>query len=123
MKKQLIIVGIIVILLTVGLSGCNEDNNSFQSDEEKIIGEWIYSLSIGEITVNMSYNFFSNKTLKIISFYNDEVSQVNGTWNIADNKLVITSEGETITSNYGFSNNDKTLTIAYGTVLLDLTKQ
>ncbi len=28
MKKQLIIVGIIVILLTVGLSGCNEQNNN-----------------------------------------------------------------------------------------------
>ena len=37
MKKQLMIIGIIVILLTVGLSGCT---NTTISDEERIIGTW-----------------------------------------------------------------------------------
>ena len=43
MKKQLIIIGIIVILLSVGLSGCNE--NTSKSDEEKIIGTWDVSMT------------------------------------------------------------------------------
>jgi hypothetical protein len=38
MKKKLIIIGIIIIFLTVGLSGCNE--NTSKSDEEKIIATW-----------------------------------------------------------------------------------
>jgi len=34
MKKQLMIVGIIVILLTVGLSGCNEQQGTFSNNKE-----------------------------------------------------------------------------------------
>ena len=35
MNKQLVIVGIVILLLTVGLSGCNEQQISDQSREEK----------------------------------------------------------------------------------------
>ena len=93
MKKQLIIIGIIVILLTVGLSGCNENNNTVQSDEEKIIGKWIYSVSVSGNTVSVSYNFSSNKMFQIIILDNGKVYTVDGTWNITDNKLLITLEG------------------------------
>ena len=40
MKKKLTIIGIIVILACVGLSGCNEISNLFLSDEEKLVGTW-----------------------------------------------------------------------------------
>lgn len=48
MKKQLVIVGIILVLLTVGLSGCNEkkanDIGNEKSDAEKIVGTWEYQV-------------------------------------------------------------------------------
>ena len=111
MKKQLIVVGIIVIFLIVGLSGCN--SNSTKSDEEKLIGIWIYSISLGNETASASYDFLSNKMFKIITSYNGEVYTVNGTWNVMDNKLLITLEGQdTVINDYIFSNNDTKLKIS-----------
>ena len=110
MKKQLMIVGIIVILLTVGLSGCNEDNNTIQSDEDKFIGTWTYSFIYNNNTLNASYIFSSNKKLEVISSYIDEVRTSNGTWSITDNKLLMYLEGkDTITIDYEFSNNNTKL--------------
>ena len=109
MKKQLVIFGIAVLLICIGLSGCNEDNNTFQSDEEKIIGTWIYATTLNETTVYVYYNFLSNKTFEVIFSYTGD--RGSGTWNITDNKLLITLKGEIITSDYNFSNNNKTLTI------------
>ncbi len=42
MKKQLVIVGIILVLLAVGLSGCSEKSTDGlgKSNEEKILGTW-----------------------------------------------------------------------------------
>ena len=111
MKKQLMIVGIIVILLTVGLCGCNEDTS--QLDEEKIIGTWTKrDMYNGSIRIN-SYIFYTNKTFNVISSYKDEFLNVNGKWNITDNKLIMISEDKTVTADYKFSklNEDKTLTI------------
>lgn len=109
MKKQLVIFGIAVLLICIGLSGCNEDNNTFQSDEEKIIGTWIYATTLNETTVYVYYNFLANKTFEVIFSYTGD--RGSGTWNITDNKLLITLKGEIITSDYNFSNNNKTLTI------------
>jgi hypothetical protein len=38
MKKQLIIIGIIVLLITVGLSGCADKNNG--EENNKFVGTW-----------------------------------------------------------------------------------
>jgi ABC-type Fe3+-citrate transport system substrate-binding protein len=47
MKKQLVIIGIIAILITVELSGCstqnnneNQDNNTISPEESKFVGTW-----------------------------------------------------------------------------------
>jgi len=40
MKKQLVIIGIIALLVSVGLSGCNEISNVFLTDKDKLIGTW-----------------------------------------------------------------------------------
>mgnify|MGYP001604984343 CR=1 FL=1 len=111
MKKQLMIVGIIVILLTVELSGCNE--NTSKLDEEKIIGTWTKrDMYNGSIRSN-SYIFYINKTFKVVSSYKDEFLNVNGTWNITDNKLIMISEDKTVTADYKFSelNKNKILTL------------
>jgi len=109
MKKQLMIVGIIVILLAVGLSGCNE--NTSNSDEDKLVGTWTRKdMYNGSIRIT-NYIFYTNKTFKITVSYKSEVFDFNGTWNITDNKIFLISEERTLTANYKFSefNNDKTL--------------
>ena len=40
MKKQLVIIGILTILVSVELSGCNQISNLFLTDEEKLVGTW-----------------------------------------------------------------------------------
>lgn len=50
MKKQLVVIGIMLVLLAVGLSGCSEQSseksmtgalvNLEKSDKEKIVGTW-----------------------------------------------------------------------------------
>jgi len=107
MKKQLMIVGIIVILLAVGLSGCNEDNNTVQSDEEKIIGTWVYEGS-NDLHTD-SFIFYNNGSVYCIYHWPGSTIleyQWNG-YTIVENKLKI---GESVYE-YAFSNNDNTLTI------------
>ena len=112
MKKQLLIIGIIVILLTVGLSGCNEDNNTVQSDEDKIIGTWNFSGKYNNNTLNASYIFSSNKSFEVITSYIDKIYTSNGTWSITDNKLYIILEGlNKLTNYYAFSNDNTKLTL------------
>jgi len=121
MKKQLVIFGVIVILLTVGLSGCNE--NTSKSDEEKIIGTWTNRDLHGGSKESNSYIFYTNKTFKLINSYNSEVYSVNGTWNITDNKLVMTARGETETADFIFSDNNKKLTLTSESWTINLTRQ
>ncbi|MCJ7571693.1 MAG: hypothetical protein MUO82_07435 [Candidatus Thermoplasmatota archaeon] len=107
MKKQLMIIGIILILLAVGLSGCNEDTSKL--DEEKIIGSWTKRvMHEGSIESN-TYIFYSNKTFKVTGSYENESLNINGTWNITNKTLYMTIEGETKTAYYKFSDNNKTL--------------
>ena len=117
MKKIAILLIVLMIASIDFLSGCNEDKVAVQSDEEKLIGTWTYSINFNETTINTSYVFLSNKTLEIFFSYYINSSAIgdnirsNGTWNITDNKLIMILEGETVISDYSFSNNDKTLTI------------
>ncbi len=96
-----------MILLTIGLSGCNE-----QSDEDKLIGTWIYTM--GSETATISYTFFSDKTFIITAPnpYDGEEVTVNGTWIISGNTIVLTSHlGTKDVGEYNFSKNNETLTI------------
>jgi len=111
MKKQFVIIGIAVLLICVGLSGCNESNNSFKSDEDRIIGTWVISDLYEGSTRTITYIFSSDKTYEVIGTYKDYTESYNGSWKISDYKLVVTIEGRTQTGYYKFSNNDKTLTI------------
>ena len=96
MKKKLVIIGIAVLLICVGLSGCNEKNNHLTDDESRFVGTWREG----------DYNqliFFSNGT----GSFNDFLT----TWEIKDGKLVVylPDLGGNLTSEYIFSNNDKTI--------------
>jgi len=93
MKKQLMIVGIFVILLTVGLSGCT--SNPLNTEKNKFVGTWN--------TIYETYTFFSDGTCSI--------SGLSGTYDIKDGKLVINAMELMLTFSYLFSNNDNTLTL------------
>ena len=96
MKKQSVILGIAVLLICIGLSGCNEQS----SEENKFLGTWIDNT--GEITI-----FHEDGTTTSIL---DDL-QETGTWKLENDRLIITFLGLILTFDYSFSNNDKTLTI------------
>ena len=108
MKKQLLIVGLVVILLIVGMGGCI---NTTVSDEEKLIGTWTKRNLVEDSIMSISYIFYSNKTFKLIILYKNDVNDLNGIWNITNSKLVMISEGMTVINDYSFSKNNKILTI------------
>jgi hypothetical protein len=110
MKKQLIILGIVAILICVGLSGCNQGdnssnnqgNNSNANERIKFIGTWVNISTKGIVT---AINLFSDNT--------SAINTLPGNWIFTDGKLVITLVNKNQTSvlffNYVFSNNNSTL--------------
>ena len=107
MKKQLMIVGIIVLLIFVGLTGCTEKEIS---DETRLIGVWEKSSEdyIYYFRYNSSHTWDTSYEYEGITY-----SIGDGTWNISNNKLIITWTHpitETHIIDYVFSNNYNTIT-------------
>ena len=96
MKKQLLIIGITLLFLAVGLSGCNQANNPLNSDKDKFVGTW----NVNAYGQTGTYVFYSNGTLVV----SDAPRSL--TWEIKDGKLVITDQLP-VTSSYYFTNDDK----------------
>ena len=114
MKKQLLIVGITIVLIVVGLSGCTDKKTV--SDSDKVVGTWIRTLEITEdpettelivpvqlMTLNSDGTYIS--TVVPGSGTTDE-----GNWSIEDGKFIIT-HGEDIAYDYEFSDGDNILTL------------
>ena len=100
MKKQLVIIGILAILITVGLSGCNEIINTVNPEKNKFVGTWKHN--------DTQMIFFSDGTTP------NAFLGITGNWDIKDGKLVITVRGDSTVDfvySYIFSDNDKTLTV------------
>jgi hypothetical protein len=112
MKKQLVIIGIIILLVSIGLSGCNEVNNPIKSEKDKFVGTWLTDENV------TGYIFFSDGT----GSYANIVSII---WEIKDGKLLVTIPSQDFTSTYSyvFLNNDKNLTLTSGNAIVQLTKQ
>jgi hypothetical protein len=119
MEKQLLIIGIIAILVSVGLSGCSTQNNNKNqinntinpenttqnnnktlvnntTNPEKIlfIGTWINASYGSELIIN----FFSDGTCIYVGN--------SGTWDLKDDKLTIEPD---YVFDYAFSDNNRTL--------------
>ena len=111
MKKRLAIIGIVAILVTVGLSGCTEEDNTLTSEETKFVGTW-------QNNTSMVIDLFSDSTCTYLS--------INGTWDLKDGILGLElSTGSIIHYRYKFSNNNRTLTLTnviHGTTF-NVTKQ
>jgi len=64
MKKQLIIVGITMVLITIGLSGCEQQKSN--DETSRFIGSWSYS----EIeSIQFLWTFNDNRTIAISVYY------------------------------------------------------
>ena len=117
--NKLVILLIVLMVIEVGfLSGCNE--STFKSDKEKFVGTWVFSLTDATIT----YTFLSDDTLTIVGTYEGVIEDTtNGTWKILDNKLVLTTEENTGSVDYSFSDDGKTLTLTLSGQDAVFTKQ
>jgi len=105
-RKHLVIIGIIMLLVSVGLSGCTAP----ASDKDKFIGSWSGTYSYG---VNVSRKVPANITFFSDGTYGAYLPMItdNGRWDIKDGKLEKTTDGNpTVVYSYSFSKN--------GTILL-----
>ena len=109
-RKQLVIVGIIVILVCIGLSGYILNDNSIDvklTDEEKIVGRWEEYLGVGNASIfELSIPvFFSDGTYMTNNF-----GTMRGEFELKDGKLLLYDYGSVWWSyDYKFSNNNKYL--------------
>ncbi|MCJ7570951.1 MAG: hypothetical protein MUO82_03615 [Candidatus Thermoplasmatota archaeon] len=121
MKKQLMIVGIIVILLTVGFSGCTEtsETNTNNKNKERILGTWLaYAISGTNESEAGTYTFFSNGTFLISSN-----RKIWGTYEITDEKFTISAEGDTVNYDYTFSDDGNKVKLKEESWTIILTRQ
>ena len=100
MKNQLVTIGIIALLVSVGLSGCNQFSNTLNVEKNKFLGLWENTTGYPALI-----DFFSDGTCT----YGGDT----GTWDLKDGKLVIklSDSGLIYTYNYWFSNTDRTLVL------------
>ena len=93
------IVVVVLVLISVGLSGCtNEDNGNENSDLAKFVGTW----SHGSESSLMKYTFYSNGTYTHGS--------TNGTYKIEKEQLVLHGLAK-LRYEYLFSDDYNTLSI------------
>jgi hypothetical protein len=117
LKKHLVIIGIVAILVSVRLSGCDQVNNTLYPEKSKFVGTWINATS-------------PFTTIKLLSDGTCSYSSYSGTWDLKNGKLVIDLTSATapftLTYNYIFSNNDRTLSLisaSTGSSTIVFTKQ
>jgi hypothetical protein len=114
MKKKLIIIGIITLLVTIGLSGCNQISNTLNTERNRFFGTWsnsqVHDDGMGPYTIKTTITFLSDGTVSWSSLLTS-----SGTWDLKDGKLVMNVQlgdsSNIVINNYSFSNNDKTLSL------------
>jgi len=101
MKKQLIIIGIIAIIVTVGLSGCSQVSDTVHPEKTRFVGTW----------QNTTRN--TTRTFVLFSDGSCSFSNLTGIWNVTDGKFVMEFPDSHLTYSfyYTFSNNDRSLSL------------
>ena len=97
MKKQIVILGIIVILIFVGFSGCFGNEN--KSEEDKFVGTWNH----GTLPTGRPLIFKSNGNCNFLG--------EQAMWEVKDEKLVVnyTNFENEIIFDYEFLDDNKVL--------------
>ena len=127
MGKQLIGIGIVILLLTVGLSGCVEndepketkDDISTKSNQEKILGMWSNAGKLGNVTYAIVYEFFSDSSF-FTGFWDANSSSYDssvwGNYELDDEKIFFNITGGNPSNSvlkYLFSEDSNNLTLFY----------
>jgi hypothetical protein len=103
------VIGMVVLLFCVGLSGCNE-HEKLDGIRNRLVGEWSMLLN-GTVTDTILI-IYSNGSM--ISIAPEIGLSTPGTWELNDDKLIFHAENigyyDTWEYNYYFSNNYNTLT-------------
>ena len=107
MKKRLVTLGIVAILVTVGLSGCNSSTEEVSTPEDKIIGDWILYQENNPEYKKYIFNFYENGSMRWIeyNFDNTEAMAYLYDYSIAGNKLLI----GVFTYDFSFSDDNQKL--------------
>jgi len=109
-KKQLVIIGIIILLVCLGLSGCS----NLLCDKNKFIGVWngtYHSILLENTSANIT--FLSDGTYSA----NIALKPESGTWEIKDGKIVKIDMNNSMTVyTYHFSELDKSLILNSTTI-------
>ena len=99
MKAQVLVIGVVGILLSVGLSGCEEADQTSQ-EKDRFLGTWTDTVE---------------DTIIVLEVYSDgSCTYVDdpGTWDVQDGLFVIIlTNGLTFRFQYVFANNDTTLSL------------
>jgi hypothetical protein len=108
MKKQLVIIGIIAILVTAGLSGCNtskQEQTIGPNPGDLIIGTWYYDAE----GTKVNFIFYENHSM-CVSYGGQSIWTE---YEITEDSLTFINptDGQKAPGEYSFSNNDNTLTI------------
>ena len=103
MNKQIVIIGIIVLLVSVGLCGCTNP----LSDKSKFVGAWSGTYQYGGIGgLSVSITFLSDGTYTASLPLKTE----SGTWDIKDGKLTKTGAGNPmVVYSYSFTENGQSV--------------
>ena len=119
MNKHLIVIGVVVLLLAVGLSGCNEGQSV---DESNFIGSWSsvdFSAEYieNESEFNITMTFFINNTVLTVNTYPDDVFESLSEYKVEKDKLYFTPMGEphnfSESYDYEFSHGGNRLILRY----------
>ena len=108
LKKQLVIIGITLVLFVVGLSGCTsteQQPSTLKKPEDIIIGTW-YGIDNG---YGMNFSFYRNNSVSI-----ERGGQVHWVeYEITEDKiyLVDPTNGQTTAFEYSFTNNNQKLIV------------
>jgi len=128
MGKQLIGIGIVILLFTVGLSGCVEndepkeikDDISTKNNQEKILGLWSNAGKFDNETIAIVYEFFSNSSF-FTGFFDSNSSLYNGivwgSYELDDEKIFFNIPGGDPPNpvlKYLFSEDSNNLILFYG---------
>lgn len=103
MKRYLISTIIIFLLTAFLLMGCTDQQQIDLQEEDSFIGTWKLAFN-GQ---NLSYVFYENGTYKRLF----GSAESHGTWELSEDKLILSIAGNSEPYNYSFSDDDTALTL------------
>ena len=131
MNKKLLAIGLTLLYLIVGLSGCNEPSNNSTYEKSDFIGTWMASEESHDKnhpgTMYYTWSFYKNDTVLIETrLVNETFNESIASWNefqLKDEKLIFeVPQGSPIEYTYSFSEDKNELTLTKNNISITFTK-